>query len=74
MTVREMLNRIEAVDPETRVVLMYKNFEGIEIYKLPTKVKYLKNEIDARFIENNQVKSTYLSQIAGYLCRVVQSM
>ena len=71
-----MLNKINKIDPETRVTIIHNGMnsdpsELNKIYKLPTKVKYLKDEIDS-ILANKVVKDTYLSVYAAYYTRVIR--
>ena len=76
MLLKEMLNKINKIDPETRVTIIHNDMnsdppELNKTYKLPTKVKYLKDEIDS-ILANKVVKDTYLSVYAAYYTRVIR--
>lgn len=76
MLLKEILNKISKIDPETRVTIIYNDMnsdppELNKTYKLPTKVKYLKNEIDST-LANKVVRDTYLSVYAAYYTRVIR--
>lgn len=76
MILKDMLDKINEIDPETRVTIVYNdmNSDSPELnkaYKLPTKVKYLKSEIDST-LANKIVKDTYLSTYAAYYTRIIR--